>query len=288
MKYTVDFNNSSINGIVFDSKGFNNSLCMIVLGKPVYKQNPDFTFAKSKHGYKIVDRYILAKNIDAVDFCVKKVNNRPTLQRKELAYMAMSLSSAIPTLLNGKPFEWFDYSQCLFEITEYMQSKESQELLNQNIKMIMKDKVLSSWYAKHGVEGLNTYLDGFISESGYDVELSSSKITEGLVVYNFYDGYQRIEGCKPNPKQYEKYERQLNDKLKLYESIKVYKEFGLEPELTKQKHDDIGRKLTAMGVDEDFLEDAIEKELHQFDISFDEPIVTPISACGLGTQMLFN
>lgn len=256
----INFNNNTINGQSFDEKNLKNTISMCILGKPV--KQPDGSIKRTP-----------AKNIESFEFdrTPKSFNNIkcPTFKREQLDFIAMALANNFDIKVNGKTAEWFDYLQLQDEIVEFIENKENADIAQNNLLQILKDDELRRLYNlgranNKGLDFVDMYLDTFIRNSGYDVSLSSATTVEGRVTYKFRDSMGKmVEGCVPVTKKFEQFSTTLADKLTLYNQIKFYQSVGLEPELTKEKHDMLGRYGTAIGVAEDDIELFIQNELNK-------------------------
>lgn len=266
MNIKIDFNQNKINDMKFATeKSFKDNVSTVVLGKKV----------KTAEG-KIAR--VPAKNLSSVEFDrIPATFNGikcPTFKRDQLAFIAMALANNITTLVNGAEITFYEYEQLEEEIWEFINSKENQDALNDLVQKILKYPELRVLLkTENPAEQLELYLNSYIANSGYDVSLSSSYVREGLLVYSYTDSQGHHEGCKATTKKFENYRTSLTDMVDMYANIKYYESIGLEPELPKQKHDDIARRGTALGVHEDDIELYVQNELNKGELDIDDIVV---------------
>ena len=134
------------------------------------------------------------------------------------------------------------------DILRFYAEASAMRTLKENVTLINR-LGLRAELRKRTIDEFKSYLEYVISESGYDVELSSPVNREGLNIYKFYDGSSLVEGIRRHTKVYESYAHTLNDLLLMVQQIQCYKQFGLEPERPKQREDMLKRMAVAGGIE---------------------------------------
>lgn len=119
---------------------------------------------------------------------------------------------------------------------ETQQAEEEHMLSVENINLLVKHAPELLRYAKRSSDELIRVLREQIRLSGYDVDMQSMFITDGLNSGVVEDGKGRHEWSRSHTKHYERYDRTLKDLILMYISCKFYKQAGFEAET-----DGIGR-----------------------------------------------
>lgn len=196
--------------------------------------------------------------------------------------------------------------------SEQQTSKDEWKVSVECVQLIAKHARELMPYLKKGIDVLIEVLRSQIKASGYDVDMQSLYITDGLNHGKIDDSKGIREWSRDYTKHYERYQQTLIDLINMYISCKFYKQAGLEPEtdgigrhdtdsytggslttaspyavMWNARHDygkvidfEIASALCTMyniSIEEPFIKDRA-----------DEDIVVPVSACGEYTQMYMN
>lgn len=279
-------------------KEFKDNVARIIKGKSEKKEVPtEICIGQFKTIPSTAVRtvYTPFNNIDEIQFIsdlilykdvVKFFNNKTTYPTvNTISYdcyklLGMAVASKQYCTLNGKKLD----GATLDAINEvYEQRKEDKINYCDNFHIVERvyganDKELKKLYDECLIEksefnkpSERFYLDieqfcfklqAFINQSGYDVAMDTETVVEGKLIYNFYDGAQQVQGCKSTTTKYAKYASLAKDLIDMFINVQYYKSIGLEPELTHQRHTNIGLANSFRFNDDDELEAFIEKEMN--------------------------
>lgn len=160
---------------------------------------------------------------------------------------------------------------------EVQQAREEWKVSVECVQLLAKHARELMPFLKKGVDVLIDVLRSQIKASGYDVDMQSLYITDGLNHGKIDDSKGIREWSRDYTKHYDRYQQNLIDLINMYISCKFYKQAGLVPE-----DDGIGRHDT-----DSYTGDVIIDAIQIFKRE-DEDIVVPVSACSEYTQMKLN
>lgn len=151
-------------------------------------------------------------------------------------------------------------------------------------------------YLKKGVDVLIDTLRQQIKLSGYDVDLNSLTITDGLNHGKIDDSKGIREWSRDYTKHYERYQQNLIDLINMYINCKFYAQAGFEQDrpteevMIEQEQVDLYKfyKLAHEKYGVNFNTAKAYCTIYNMDRTTDEVVVVPVSACSEYTQMKLN
>lgn len=160
---------------------------------------------------------------------------------------------------------------------ERMQTKAEWNVSVECVQLLAKYARELMPYLQKSVDVLTEVLRNQIKLSGYDVDMSSITVTDGLNHGKIDDSKGIREWSRDYTKHYERYNQNLIDLINMYINCKFYKQAEFET-------------LNAYGISESDVDsytgeritEPIQIRLHE------EDVVVPVSACGEYVQMYMN
>ena len=179
---------------------------------------------------------------------------------------------------------------------EQAQAEEEHMLSVENINLLVKHAPELLRYAKISSDELIRVLREQIRLSGYDVDMQSVFITDGLNSGVVEDGKGRHEWSRSYTKHYERYDRTLKDLLLMYISCKFYRSAGFEQdagteEVIVQKEQADAYKFYKLAHEKgyDISLDRAKAYTATYNMDLqDTVVVVPRSACSLSVQNKMN
>lgn len=198
--------------------------------------------------YSILYNAVFSTNIDTIH-----IVNSFFVGTRIIKAVRVCIVRGIAITINGISVnDWDDlrpYQQSVYEFIENMNNTETATKV---YNIILQNRELIPYYYR-GIDELHLYLDAYITNSEYDVDMSSIDSYDKLSHGSYRDCTGLHEWSLNYTPKGTTYRTSLLDKLNMYINVKWYEENGFEPERTHK----------------------------------DEDIVVPVSACDLSTQMLF-
>lgn len=183
--------------------------------------------------YKGVDRIDFITPAQKIIDFVKTPIIKKALCKVLTAYI---INAEVPIFWNGSKLTMgvIDYAE--EDRERFLIEKDFQEDTTQAVKLILEnDRLCEVWLNAEEGKRFTTLMDfmnGVVNNSGYIVDMVSNVPTTSKMIYDYFDGTEKIEGIRRKAKTYERYQRTFFDTLKCYLSVEYYvkHDFPIEKE----------------------------------------------------------
>lgn len=175
--------------------------------------------------YTLLLKCAQAQNIESIHIICKRVNS--TIIR----YCKFAMFNGKLIYINGKEVADFDaFRKYQAEIADYFLFRDYSAQAEQCLNIIFKNRELLPYYRNHTIE---EYLQSYISNSGYDVSMSSASHRDKPQ----HTEYKGIEYDYDYVRRTTIYVTSLHDLLNMYINIKWYVANGFKPEIVERSED---------------------------------------------------